>query len=144
MSASAAARFAGTQEMRTKIGHIGFWASVLYGNGICMTVSPSERHNDLSIRLSRYRAQDPLVEEKHKPWLCSNAPSLEPHLTGQFEVEIPGYDLRRLWMAEDPLAAVNSLSCKYAPCSPQSSVCACAQHVHTARRVQTLVEATRT
>ena len=51
----------GTQEIRTKIGHIGFWASVVYGNGIFMTVSPSERHNYIAVRLSRYRSSDPCV-----------------------------------------------------------------------------------
>ena len=76
----------GTQEIRSKIGQLGFWASVVYGNGIFMTVSPSERHNYLAIRLSRYRAHDPLVEERHQPWIGSNAPSLEPHGTDQFEV----------------------------------------------------------
>ena len=45
----------GTAEIRTKIGHLGFWASVVYGNGIFMTISPGERHNYLAIRLSRYR-----------------------------------------------------------------------------------------
>ena len=49
----------GTREIRSKIGHIGFWATVVYGDGIFMTVSPSERHNDLAIRLSRYRTSDP-------------------------------------------------------------------------------------
>ena len=98
----------GTQEIRSKIGQLGFWASVVYGNGIFMTVSPSERHNYLAIRLSRYRAHDPLVEERHQPWIGSNAPSLEPHGTDQFEVDVPGYDLRRVWLAEDPLAAANS------------------------------------
>ena len=40
----------GTQEIRTKIAHMGFWASVVYGNGIFMTVSPSERHNYIAVR----------------------------------------------------------------------------------------------
>ena len=73
-----------------------------------MTVSPSERHNYLAIRLSRYRAHDPLVEERHRPWIGSNVPSLEPHSDDHFDVDIPGYDLRKLWMAEDPLAATNA------------------------------------
>ena len=51
----------GTQEMRTKIGHVGFWAGVNYGNGIFCTISPGERHNYLSLKLSRYRAHDPFV-----------------------------------------------------------------------------------
>ena len=53
----------GTQEIRTKIGRIGVWASVVYGNGIFMTVSPGERHNYLAIRLSRYRVFDPYMDE---------------------------------------------------------------------------------
>ena len=35
----------GTQEIRTQIGHVCFWGSVVYGNGIFMTISPSERHS---------------------------------------------------------------------------------------------------
>ncbi|MGB1651983.1 MAG: hypothetical protein ACPHEP_13215, partial [Acidimicrobiales bacterium] len=34
----------GTQEIRTKIGHVCFWGAVVYGNGIFMTISPGERH----------------------------------------------------------------------------------------------------
>ena len=45
----------GTLEIRVKIGHLGFWGSVVYGNGIFITVSPNERHNYLALRLSRYR-----------------------------------------------------------------------------------------
>jgi hypothetical protein len=54
----------GTREVRTKMGHIGFWASVFYGQGIFITVTPSERHNYLAIRLSRYRASDPYVKAR--------------------------------------------------------------------------------
>ena len=52
----------GTQEIRTKIGHVCVWTSMYYGNGIFMTVSPGELHNYLAIRLSRYRAADPYVD----------------------------------------------------------------------------------
>ena len=51
----------GTQDMRVKIGHVGFWAAVVYGNGIFITISPGERHNYLAIRLSRYREEDPFL-----------------------------------------------------------------------------------
>ena len=50
----------GTQEIRTKIGHVCFWSSIVYGNGFFMTVTPGERHNHLAVRLSRYRVRDPL------------------------------------------------------------------------------------
>ena len=97
----------GTQEIRTKIGHLGFWASVVYGNGIFMTISPSERHNYLAIRLSRYRTDDPFATQ-NSMWVGKHAPSLEPNEDDNFGVDIPGYDLRRLLMAEDPLAAANA------------------------------------
>ena len=43
------------------MGHLIFWSTVVYGNGIFMTVSPGERHNYLAIRLSRYRRNDPFM-----------------------------------------------------------------------------------
>ena len=104
----------GTQEIRTKIGRIGVWASVVYGNGIFMTVSPGERHNYLAIRLSRYRVFDPYMDETtdngaaQKPWCGVAAPSLEPKTDDIFEMNIPGYDLRRVMMAQDPLGAANA------------------------------------
>ena len=32
----------GTQEIRTKIGHVCFWGTVVHGNGISMIISPGE------------------------------------------------------------------------------------------------------
>jgi hypothetical protein len=100
----------GTQEVRTKIGHLGFWASVEYGNGIFMTISPGERHNYLAIRLSRHRKLDPYMQHstEQRAWCSPDHPSLEPLSTDEFNFEIPGFDLRRLMMAQDPLAAVNA------------------------------------
>ena len=102
----------GAQEIRTKIGHIGFWASVVYGNGIFMTISPGERHNYLAIRLSRYRRLDPFVTEARdvaeKAWIGIESPSLEAKAGDTFGVDVPGYDLRRLIQARDPLCVVNA------------------------------------
>ena len=99
-----------TQEIRTKIGHLGFWAGVNYGSGIFCTISPGERHNYLAIRLSRYRQDDPFVASdiKRQKWARNDSPSLEPLLQDVFEVNVPGYDTRRLYLAEDPLAAANA------------------------------------
>ena len=88
----------------------------MYGNGIFMTLSPGERHNYLAIRLSRYRAQDPYVvseglwRDQQRRWIGQDAPSLEATPTDRFEVEVPGYDLRRLMLAQDPLAATLAFS----------------------------------
>ena len=99
----------GTQEMRTKIGHICFWGSVVYGNGIFMTFSPGERHNHLAIRLSRYRAMDPYLScqqdgSGEANWIGKDSPSLEAKVDDCFEIQVPGYDLRRFIQARDPLA----------------------------------------
>ena len=96
----------GTQEIRIKIGHVGFWAGVVYGNGIFMTISPSERHNYLAIRLSRYRKDDPFVANSTK-WIGADKPSLEADADDEYQVDVPGYDLRRILLAQDPLAAAN-------------------------------------
>ena len=116
----------GTQEIRKKIGRIGFWVTIVYGNDIFMTVSPSERHNYLAIRLSRYRSQDPYVcsnpassrtldertehdrVREERKWIGEDAPSLEACEEDIFEFEIPGYDIRRLILARDPLCAANA------------------------------------
>jgi len=104
----------GTQEIRTKIGQICFWGSIVYGNGIFMTVSPGERHNYLAIKLSRYRRQDPFIafatDEAEKDWIGIDKPSLEAKEEDSFSIEVPGYDIRRLILARDPLAAVLSFS----------------------------------
>ena len=99
----------GTQEIRTKIGHIGLWACVKYGNGIFCTISPGERHNYLACKLSRYRVDDPYVADPAKQrWAGKDQPRLEPNPEDEFEVNVPGYDARRLLLAEDPLAAANA------------------------------------
>ena len=82
----------GTQEIRTTIGHVNFWTSIVYGNGIFITVTPGERHNYLSIRLSRYRAKDPYItaqgsEPKESMWIGAENPSLEARTPDIFERE---------------------------------------------------------
>eukprot|EP00973_Karenia_brevis_P003312 456077-Karenia_brevis.AAC.1 len=79
-----------------------------------MTISPSERHNGLAVRLSRYRRSDPLLHPSVAPaeckWIGRNKPSLEPVLdrNGDVAVEMPEYDLQRLIFARDPLCTVDA------------------------------------
>ena len=104
----------GTQEIRKTISHLGFWGSVVYGNGIFMTISPGERHNYLAIRLSRYRKNDPFMcastdaAKEQRPWASKDCPSLEPSPEDEFHIDVPGYDLRLLLLAQDPLCAANA------------------------------------
>ena len=99
----------GTAEIRKKIGRLGKWACVNYGHAIFLTMSPSERHNYLACRLSRYRQEDPYASDaRTQAWCGPEVPSLEPNADDVFEVDIPGFDTRRLLMAADPLAAVNA------------------------------------
>ena len=45
------ARLAGTRQLRRGIGHIVFSSRVIYGCPVFMTVTPSERHSGLVLRL---------------------------------------------------------------------------------------------
>ena len=129
-------QLSGTQEIRTKIGHLCFWGSVVYGNGIFMTISPGERHNHLAIRLVRYRERDPYVQGsdgvrvQQRRWIGFNAPSLEAKSDDVFEFDIPGYDLRRILLAQDPLAAALAFSVQVRGVRRRSSVSVCVQIVH--------------
>jgi len=103
----------GTQEVRRQMGHVIVGAGFVYGSGIFLTISPSERHNGLAIRLSRYRRNDPLLDPSVAPdehrWIGSEVPRLAPK-EGQVTVDMPDYDLRRLISARDPLSAVDAHS----------------------------------
>ena len=44
----------------------------------------------------------------NKAWASSTEPALEPQEEEEFDVHIPGYNLRRLMMAADPLVAANT------------------------------------
>ena len=80
-----------------------------------MTVSPGERHNYLAVRLSRYRAKDPYITgnislSEESRWIGRNSPSLESKNDDMFEVEIPGYDLRKILLARDPVCAAQAFA----------------------------------
>jgi len=125
----------GTQEARRQMGHVGSGANFVYGSGIFMTISPSERHNSLAIRLSRYRRSDPLLHPSVAPaeckWIGSEEPRLRPQGRGAgeerqmqeqllqeeegeeremegVEINLPDYELRRLILARDPLCTVDA------------------------------------
>ena len=101
----------GTQEVRRMMGHLGFWASVVYGSQTFMTISLSERHNYLAVRLARYRRNDPYMEKpasdceaagarRHeRDWMGWNEPSLCPGDVDTLELDIPGYDLWKLMLS---------------------------------------------
>ena len=105
-----------------------------------MTISPSERHNYLALRLSRYRVDDPFVagskhvKESNLPWAGKHAPSLEASSDDVFEVDILGYDLRRILLAEDPLAVANAFFSRSEPFLLLSLEYACALIVCTVQK----------
>jgi hypothetical protein len=112
-------RLPGTRQIRRSINHLVFSSRVVYGCPIFMTVTPSERHSGLAIRLSRYRRTDPGITSSAQdflPWIGHNRPSLMAASRGLQKqpdeeeelVDLPDYDLRRLMTARDPLAALNA------------------------------------
>lgn len=50
----------GTQQIRLRMGHCIFGAMV-FGDSIFLTISPSDRHFGLTLRLSRHRRNDPIL-----------------------------------------------------------------------------------
>lgn len=106
-----------TQEIRRNMGRVGFSARIVYGAGVYLTISPSERHGGLNIRLPRYRQEDPLMRastsSQVRVWEAQDAPSLHARLGPDGEdttVNLPEYDVRRLIVARDPLCFVDAFS----------------------------------
>ena len=103
----------GTQAIRRRMAKSGFAASLVYGTGIFITISPSERHSGLCIRLSRYREKDPLFNSEsaaqERRWIGKDKPSLET-LGRDVGDDEPDYETRRLILARDPLCAVEAFS----------------------------------
>ena len=65
----------GTLEIRKQIGHLTLAGEVFYGSSIFGTISPSERHGNLRVRLSRYRRNDPAV--RHMQDECQACTGME-------------------------------------------------------------------
>ena len=103
----------GTQAIRRRMGQLGFSASVVYGSGLFMTISPSERHNGLAIKLSRYRSSDPLLATTHaeeeRRWIGKDVPPLNQD-QGSAPACEPDYETRRLILARDPLCAADAFT----------------------------------
>ena len=108
-------RIPGTRQVRRSINHLVFSSRVIYGLPVFMTITPSERHSALMIRLSRYRRNDPAIlfgSPEFAPWAGFNTPSLEAKVdndsNGDVEFDVPNYDLRKLMTARDSLCGVDA------------------------------------
>ena len=74
------ARIPGTRQVRRSINHLVFSSRVVYGLPVFMTITPSERHSMLMIRLIRYRLLDPAIRianPEFARWAGCNSPSLQ-------------------------------------------------------------------
>ena len=76
----------------------------------------------------------------NRKWAGKDKPNLEPKPEDEFTVDIPGYDLRRLMAAEDPLAAANAFFVQIRTVLAQYSAFACVRIVRTAAAQTTLVK----
>ena len=107
-------RLAGTRQLRRRVNHVVFSGRVVYGCPVFLTVTPSERHSGLTIRLMRYRRNDPALRESQasatfRRWCGYNEPSLFPPADATpeiVEIDLPEYDLRRIMTSRDPLCAL--------------------------------------
>ena len=65
-------RIPGTRQIRRSMNHVVFSSRVVYGLPVFVTVTPSERHSGLMIRLFRARRCDPGItvgSPELQPWL---------------------------------------------------------------------------
>ena len=113
----------GSQELRLQMGHCLTGANVVHGTGVFITISPSERHSGLTLRLLRKRANDPWLqygEPNFKALMqklaAADYPSLET-VTKEWaetndcdyaEVALPEYELRRQAITNDILCCVEA------------------------------------
>ena len=81
------------------MGRYGFSTHIVYGTCLFLTISPSEWHGCLAIRLSRYRDGDPVFQADtalfERKWIRADAPSLEAHVEADEEeasMLMPEYD----------------------------------------------------
>ena len=132
----------GTQAIRRRMGRLGFSASIIYGSSIFITISPTERHGHLAIRLSRYRETDPLLDPQHATKERLGSEKTSPHWRQQVATaptSTTGQSTRyesSSW--HETLCAQSTHSpCMSASCSRVCWAYACAQTAHTATTEQT-------
>ena len=107
-------RLPGTRQIRRSINHCLFSARVVYGLPVFITVTPSEKHSGLSVRLFRYRRNDPGIAhagEAFKQYIGANTPSIYFGNSNEWEdesVDLPEYDVRRDMVGRDPLCALHA------------------------------------
>lgn len=97
-------RLAGTRQIRRHIGHIVKSGMIIYGNPMSLTVTPSERHSGLCIRLTLVRRKDLApkagIAQQFQQHDFQSTTILTP------QVPTARYDLRRAVTGRDPLCFV--------------------------------------
>ena len=118
-----ARKLSGAQELRLEMGHCLTGSNIFYGTGVFITISPSERHSGLTLRLLRKRANDPWLhygDPNFKDLMQKLArhdfPSLqsaakewaETNDCEYAEIALPEYKLRRQAISNDILCCVEA------------------------------------
>jgi len=111
------ARIPGTRQVRRSINHLVFSSRIVYGLPVFITITPSERHSILMIRLSRYRLHDPAIRVANPEfarWAGRNSPSLQSRESTEEQEErdicfdVPSYELRKLMISRDSVCSVDA------------------------------------
>ena len=110
------------QGTRSHIGRCLFGGQAFYSLPLFLTVSPNERYSSLVLRLSGYRANDPLLQHhqgvdvaalrqrasKDFPSLCARPRGVGNQGDVEVDIGIPGYDIRRALLAKDCVSIVHA------------------------------------
>ncbi len=104
-------RFTRTRQIRNSIRHIVFNSRVFYGLPLYGSLTPSERHSGLILRLYRCRQTDlalTTMSKKHQECAAWNFPSLVPPAEDEVVVDLPDYDTRKIISSRDPLCCIHA------------------------------------
>lgn len=104
---------AGTMGVRRRMRSVSKSMQVSYGLPLFVTISPDEKHNGCMLRLARTRKSDPARKHSLSLQQCGDrgVPAL---IAGEeAEVIIPGFEVRREVLAQNPSAAAMGFEVQY-------------------------------
>ena len=125
------ARLPGTREARRALRNKLYSAHIVYGTSLFGSLTPSHRHSGLTLRLMRFRRNDPFMsltkpcacvgkcrhQTEWQKWIGKSSPSLDVSCHECTEVDLPEYDVRKVMGARDPLSSVDAFhDCRSTPC----------------------------
>lgn len=112
-----------TKQHRSRVS----WRTRVHGNGIPMTVAPSDRGHCLAVVLFWYCEQDAFIfesspsENDDERWIGTDSPRFREQTCDRLDFEIPGYDCQGILQSARPSGRSLSFQCAN-PSLPRNTV----------------------